>query len=177
MKGEKNTAPKNMGLLIGIIVAAAVIILGVGAVLFFKLSHMLPEEVAISAVKNEFDQLIGYDEENSSPLIKEIHSGFDVEVKKVTKKGDEYIVTCVLSNYDMKQAMETMDAGFEMTLKEYTELFANHLKGQKKVTFETKLVIVKEKDGYRAFFTEEQLNAATGGLIGSYKSMYEEVSK
>lgn len=173
-RDSKKTVPKKKILLVVSIATAIVIILGIAIAVFIKSRNMLPKETVIDTIEKEFDYLIGYDEKNSNSFVAAMHDGFEVEVKTVSKKENQYVASCMLSNYDFKKSLETVDTSSEMTLNEYTEKFLNNLAKQEKVIYKTKIIIKEEKDYYTASFTEEQLDGATGGLIDSYKTMFKE---
>lgn len=166
---EKKKASKNK--IIWIVIIAAVIVLGAVTAIFIKSRHMLSKETVVVAIEQEFEQLIGYDEE-SSPLIKAIHDGFEVEIKTVSRDKDTYKVTCILSNHNLEKALERIEISSDITLKEYAKKVEENFKKQERITYETQIVIVVENNKYRATFTEQQLNAATGGLIDSYNTMF-----
>ena len=169
-----NNSSKNKHLLIGVI---ALIVFGVIAVLLVTSRNKPSEEEAVSVIKTEFKQLLGYEAETTNPLIREIQNGFDVKVHSISKKKNEYIVSCTFSNYDISQAFANLESNDEMSLKEFSEMFVNELKQQAKVNCDTELILVSSEDGYITSFTEEQLDSATGGLISYYKSISEEGNK
>lgn len=166
-----NNPSKSKHLLIVFIV---LILFGAVAVLLVTSRNKPSEEETVLVIKTEFEKLLGYENETSNPLIKEIQNGFDVKVHSVSKKKNEYIVLCTFSNYDISQAFANLACNDEMSLKEFSEMFVNELKQQAKVNYDTELTIVSSEDGYITSFTEEQLDSATGGLVSYYKSIFEE---
>ena len=159
------------------IIIAAILVIGVVALIFIKPEEKLSEEEAIRIIENEFELLLGYDEEMNNPFVKEVYEGFEVTINRIKADKEGYVVSCTFSNYDLNQSIESMDENDEMTLKEYTEMFVNNLQEQQRVTYKTELYITASQNVYTTSFNQEQLDAATGGLISCYEKIFEEVTK
>ena len=141
-----------------------------------KNPNVTPEDAA-TAIRNEFQLLVGSDSESSNPVIAAIAEGFTVEVTSVDKVEGGYHVKCILSNYDTVAAFEASEEiEDEMTLDDYGQLMAELLVQQERCRMETEMPLTILDDGsYQVVFNDEQLDAAMGGLISYYNQLLEEV--
>lgn len=158
--------------LIGIICSVAVFFMGGNKV-------DLDETSALEAIRNEFKAVINYNEDQSNnPLMAKICEGFEVEILSFKKKKEDYVVKCNLSNYDVVSAFNSIDTiNKEMTLEEYGEMISSVVGEQEKLSTEAEIKLSIVNDEYRIIFTEEQIDAATGGLISYYKNLLGEVEQ
>lgn len=141
-----------------------------------KSEPRVSDEEAASAVRSEYETLIGYEEETANDLIRALRDGFDVQVHSIKEQEDSVAIHCTLSNYDVCAAFAAVEAsGEEMSLDSYGQALAAALEEQSRLELETELPLVIREDGsLRVTFTEEQLDTAMGGLLSYYEQMVEE---
>lgn len=137
----------------------------------------LSQEDAATLIQQEYETLIGYDAEKKTQPISTIHDYFAIDILSVRREKDKYIVQCILSNQNVSKAFEILNSSTnEMTLNNYMQVLTEEITKQERIELETEMIVLVNEDGsYYVSFTDEQLDAAMGGLISYYMQIVEEV--
>ena len=169
---------RNMkkAILFFLLMIICVVVVIIGATIYTRQDVPSDEEV-IEAIRNEFQILIGYDNDEDSPVYSALYSGIQIKINTVSQTDEDniYIANCKLSNYDVQETFSRISTQEgEMSTKEYYRLFSEEFSSSRILSTDCLLAIRRAEDAsYSAMFTEEAFNAATGGWLSQLERLHE----
>lgn len=132
----------------------------------------LSESEAKRVIQESFEQFLNYKDDNNRTLLKAVKDNFKVEVQKIRRKDDDYVVTCMISNHNLAEAIESTQLKEETTLTKYNQLLSESFNKASVQSKKMDVAIIKDENGNLvAKFTEDQVDIATGGMISYFNNL------